>query len=181
MRVTVAGLHKMIEPGIRALGYELVDVEYAPVSGRNLLRIYIDRPKGITVDDCTVVSRQVSAVLDVEDPISEAYTLEVSSPGLDRPLVRREDFERFAGAPIKVRMREAVLATVNEASFTDGGSAEREAVPTGTNAGAVFPQRRNFKGTLVGVDGDAIVVDVDQERYRLPIARIERARLVPQW
>jgi ribosome maturation factor RimP len=151
MRITVAGLRTMIEPGIRALGYELVDVEYAPVSGRNLLRIYIDRPKGITVDDCTAVSRQVSAVLDVEDPISEAYTLEVSSPGLDRPLVRREDFERFAGAPIKVRMREAVL------------------------------ERRNFKGTLVGVEGDAIVVDVDQERYRLPIARIERARLVPQW
>ena len=154
MSLTVSGLRTMIEPGIRALGYELVDVEYAPASGRNLLRIYIDHPAGITVDDCAKVSRQVSAALDVEDPISEAYTLEVSSPGLDRPLVKREDFERFAGASIKVRMREAVM------------------------------ERRNFKGLLVGVEGDVvegdvIVVDVDQERYRLPIARIERARLVP--
>jgi ribosome maturation factor RimP len=151
MRVTVAGLHKMLEPGIRALGFELVDVEYTADGGRNVLRIYIDRPAGITVDDCAKVSRQVSAVLDVEDPIPEGYTLEVSSPGLDRPLVKREDFERFAGQEVKVRMREAVQG------------------------------RRNFKGTLVGVEGDAIVVNVDQERYSLPVARIERARLVPKW
>jgi ribosome maturation factor RimP len=150
MRVTVAGLHKMFEPGIRALGFELVDVEYAADGGRNVLRIYIDSPAGITVDDCAKVSRQVSAVLDVEDPIPEQYVLEVSSPGLDRPLVKREDFERFAGQQVKVRMREAVTG------------------------------RRNFKGTLVGVEGDAIVVHVDQERYSLPMAKIERARLVPQ-
>jgi ribosome maturation factor RimP len=151
MRVTVAGLYKLFEPGIQALGFELVDVEYSADGGRNVLRIYIDRPAGITVDDCAKVSRQVSAVLDVEDPIPEGYTLEVSSPGLDRPLVKREDFERFAGQQVKVRMREAVA------------------------------ERRNFKGTLVGVEGDAIVVQVDQERFNLPMARIERARLVPQW
>lgn len=151
MGVTVAGLRSMLEPGIRALGFELVDVEYATAGGRNVLRIYIDRPDGVTVDDCATVSRQVSAALDVEDPIPEQYVLEVSSPGLDRPLVKREDFERFAGEMVKVRMGEAVLG------------------------------RKNFKGTLVGVEGDMIVVDVDQERYRLPIARIERARLVPQW
>jgi ribosome maturation factor RimP len=151
MRVTVAGLHKMFEPGIRALGFELVDVEYAADGGRNVLRVYIDRPAGITVDDCAKVSRQVSAVLDVEDPIPEQYLLEVSSPGLDRPLVKREDFERFAGQQVKVRMREAVSG------------------------------RRNFKGTLEGVEGDAIVVHVDQKRFSLPLARIERARLVPQW
>lgn len=151
MRLTVGDLHKMIEPGIRVLGHELVEVEYASASGQNVLRIYIDNPAGITVEDCATVSRQVSALLDVEDPIAEAYTLEVSSPGLDRPLVKRADFERFAGAQVKVRMREAVQ------------------------------ERRNFKGTLVGVEGDVIVVDVDHEQYRLPIARIERARLVPQW
>jgi len=150
-RVTVAGLHKLFEPGVQALGFELVDVEYAADGGRNVLRVYIDRPDGITVDDCAKVSRQVSAVLDVEDPIPEGYTLEVSSPGLDRPLVKRADFERFAGQDVKVRMREAVSG------------------------------RRNFKGMLVGVEGDAIVVNVDQERFSLPIARIERARLVPQW
>ena len=150
MRVTVAGLHKLFEPGVQALGCELVDVEYAADGGRNVLRVYIDRPEGITVDYCAKVRRQVSAVLDVEDPIPEGYTLEVSSPGLDRPLVKRADFERFAGREVKVRMREAQSG------------------------------RRNFKGTLEGVQGDAIVLQVDQERFSLPMARIERARLVPQ-
>jgi ribosome maturation factor RimP len=151
MRVTVAGLRGLLEPGIRALGFELVDIEYAPAHGHNVLRVYIDHPDGITVDHCATVSRQVSAALDVEDPIPEAYMLEVSSPGLDRPLVRREDFERYAGETVKVRMHEAVLG------------------------------RKNFKGTLVGVEGDQVLVDVDKERYSLPIARIERARLVPRW
>ena len=151
MRMTVAGLRDLLEPGIGALGFELVDVEYTRAGGHNVLRLYIDHPDGITVDHCAAVSRQVSAVLDVEDPIPEAYMLEVSSPGLDRPLVKREDFERYAGETIKVRMHEAV----------DG--------------------RKNFKGTLVGLEGDAVLVDVDQERYRLPMARIERARLVPRW
>ena len=152
MRVTVAGLRSMLEPGVRALGFELVEVEYTGAGGgQNVLRVYIDSPKGITVDDCARVSRQVSAILDVEDPIAEAYVLEVSSPGLDRPLTRREDFERHAGETVKVRMNEAVQG------------------------------RRNFKGTLVGLEGDAVVVVVDNERFILPIARIERARLVPQW
>jgi len=152
MRITVAGLRDMLEPGVRALGFELVEVEYkGAAGGQNVLRVYIDSPKGITVDDCARVSRQVSALLDVEDPIAEAYVLEVSSPGLDRPLTRREDFARYAGETVKVRMSEAVLG------------------------------RRNFKGTLVGLEGDAVVVVVDNERFSLPIARIERARLVPQW
>jgi ribosome maturation factor RimP len=152
MRVTVAGLRSMLEPGVRALGFELVEVEYTGAGGgQNVLRVYIDSPEGITVDDCAKVSRQVSAVLDVEDPIAEAYVLEVSSPGLDRPLRKREDFERYAGKTVKVRMSEAVQG------------------------------RRNFKGTLAGMEGDAVVVVVDNERFSLPIARIERARLVPQW
>lgn len=151
MRVTLDGLRNMLEPGIRALGYELVDIEYKGDGSRNMLRLFIDRPAGINVDDCATVSRQVSAVLDVEDPIPEQYTLEVSSPGLDRPLVKREDFERYAGETVKLRMSEAVLG------------------------------RKNFKGTLVGVDDEMVLVDVDQERFRLPMSRIERARLVPRW
>jgi len=151
MRVTVDGLRSVLEPGIRALGFELVDIEYTTAGGRNVLRIYIDHPEGITVDNCATVSRQVSAVLDVEDPIPEQYVLEVSSPGIDRPLVKREDFERYAGETVKVRMSEAVSG------------------------------RKNFKGTLVGVEGNAVLVDVDKERYSLPMARIERARLVPRW
>lgn len=151
MRMTVAGLRDLLEPGVRALGFELVDIEYARFGGSNVLRVYIDHPDGITVDHCATVSRQVSAALDVEDPIPEAYVLEVSSPGLDRPLVKRADFERYAGETIKVRMLEAVAG------------------------------RKNFKGTLVGLEGDAVLVEVDRERYSLPMARIERARLVPRW
>lgn len=151
MRMTVAGLRDLLEPGVRALGFELVDVEYTRAGGQNVLRVYIDHPDGITVDHCATVSRQVSAALDVEDPIPEAYVLEVSSPGLDRPLVKRADFERYAGETIKVRMLEAVAG------------------------------RKNFKGTLVGLEGDAVLVEVDRERYSLPMARIERARLVPRW
>lgn len=151
MRMTVAGLRDLLEPGVRALGFELVDIEYARFGGQNVLRVYIDHPDGITVDHCATVSRQVSAALDVEDPIPEAYVLEVSSPGLDRPLVKRADFERYAGETIKVRMHEAVAG------------------------------RKNFKGTLLGLEGDAVLVEVDRERYSLPMARIERARLVPRW
>lgn len=151
MRVTLAGLRQMLEPGVRALGCELVDVEYTAAHGRNVLRVYIDHPQGVTVDHCARVSRQVSALLDVEDPIPEAYVLEVSSPGLDRPLVKREDFERYAGEVVKVRMLEAVQG------------------------------RRNFKGTLVGIEGEVVLVDVDKERFSLPMKHIERARLVPRW
>jgi len=151
MRTTLAGLREMLEPGVRALGFELVEVEYTGGHGHNVLRIYIDHPKGITVDDCAAVSRQASAVLDVEDPIPESYVLEVSSPGLDRPLVKREDFERHAGETVKVRMHEGVAG------------------------------RRNFKGTLVGVQDDQVLVDVDKERFSLPMKDIERARLVPRW
>ncbi len=151
MRITLAALRAMLEPGVRALGFELVDVEYTTGHGHNVLRVYIDHPDGITVDHCAAVSRQASAVLDVEDPIPESYMLEVSSPGLDRPLVKREDFERHAGETVKVRMIEAVLG------------------------------RKNFKGTLVGVQGDQVLVDVDKERYSLPMKHIERARLVPRW
>ena len=92
-----ADLRTLLEPGVRALGFELVDSELAGRGRNAVLRVYIDGPHGVTVDDCAEVSRQLSAILDVEDPFPERYVLEVSSPGLDRPLVRREDFERFVG------------------------------------------------------------------------------------
>src|SRR5579872_2158079 len=93
-------LLKLLEPAIEALGYELVELEFPP----HLLRIYIDREGGVTVDDCEKVSRQVSAVLDVEDPIAGAYTLEVSSQGLDRPLRKEADYTRFAGGRVKLEL-----------------------------------------------------------------------------
>lgn len=151
MRGGRAGLRALLEPTVIGLGYELVDVELAQDGGESVLRVYIDHPDGITVDDCGKVSRQLSALLDVEDPIAGNYNLEISSPGLDRPLVRREDFERFAGEMVKVKMHQPVLG------------------------------RRNFSGRLVGVQGDMIVVEVDKESYDLRLDDIERARLVPSF
>ena len=97
-------LLKLLEPAAEALGYELVELEFHPQGRGGLLRIFIDRTGGVTVDDCEKVSRQVSSVLDVEDPIPGAYTLEVSSPGLDRPLRKETDYVRFAGEQAKLEL-----------------------------------------------------------------------------
>jgi len=142
-------IRSLLEPSVTALGYELVAVELIGSGADRTLRVYIDGSQGITVEDCAKVSRQVSAVLDVEDPISGSYMLEVSSPGLDRPLVRAEDFQRFRGSLVKVKAREAVLG------------------------------RKNFTGVLSEAGADSIVVEVDGEPYELALANIERARLVP--
>jgi ribosome maturation factor RimP len=146
-----ADLRTLLEPGVKALGFELVDSELAG-SGRNaVLRVYIDGPHGVTVDDCAQVSRQLSAILDVEDPFPERYVLEVSSPGLDRPLVKHEDFERFMGERVKVRMRMALEG------------------------------RRNFKGRLIGVSLQHIALEVDGKTVNLDFSGIEKARLVPRY
>jgi ribosome maturation factor RimP len=142
---------KLLEPGVSALGFELVDVELAGSHHHPTLRVYIDSPGGVTVDDCADVSRQLSALLDVEDPLPGRYTLEVSSPGLDRPLVKPEDFRRFVGERIKVKMREPILG------------------------------RKNFAGRLVAVAADHVVVELDQERFDLAFAGMERARLIPRF
>lgn len=142
---------QLLEPGVSALGFELVDVEMVGSHHNPTLRVYIDSPRGINVDDCAKVSRQLSAVLDVEDPLPGHYTLEVSSPGLDRPLVKPEDFRRYLGEAIKVKMRQPQLG------------------------------RRNFTGRLLDVTADHVVVEVDQERYQLAFGEMERARLVPRF
>ncbi len=140
-------LLKLLEPAIEALGYELVELEFPP----HLLRIYIDREGGVTVDDCEAVSRQVSAVLDVEDPIPGAYTLEVSSPGLDRPLRKEADFVRFAGEQVKLEL----------ALPKDG--------------------RRRYTGTLKRCEAGEVTVEVDGVEHTLPLADIGKARLVPKF
>lgn len=145
-----ADLRKLLEPGVSALGFELVDAQLSGGAHRRLLRVYIDAPGGVTVEDCAQVSEQLSAILDVEDPIRERYTLEVSSPGLDRPLVRREDFARFAGERIRVKLRQP-------------------------RAG-----QRNFQGRLIGMAGDNVVLDLGGQTVDLDFADIERARLVPK-
>jgi ribosome maturation factor RimP len=116
-----------------------------------LLRVYIDSPDGISVEDCATVSRQISALLDVEDPISGEYLLEVSSPGMDRPLYTLDHFARFAGELIKLRLRAPVEG------------------------------RRNFSGVLKGVEEDDVVVEVDAHEYLLPFDLIERANVVPRF
>lgn len=150
MRQDPFNLRALFEPAISALGCELVGVEYRPSGKHSLLRIYIDRPDGVTVDDCSAVSYQISGLLDVEDPIPGQYTLEVSSPGLDRPLFQAQDFERFAGHEVKVRMR-----------FPHEG-------------------QRNFRGLLQGLQEQMVVIeDQDGKRVSLPLDQVEQARLVP--
>ena len=144
-------LETLLKPSIDALGYELVAIEMTNTGGGEVLRIYIDQDSGITVDDCARVSRQVSAVLEVEDPVSGAYALEVSSPGLDRPLVKPADFKRFEGDQVKIRIYEPVLG------------------------------RRNFTGKLVAAENEFVVVEVDNEQYELPYLNIDKARRVPEF
>ncbi|MEE8625965.1 MAG: ribosome maturation factor RimP [Acidiferrobacterales bacterium] len=143
-------LRDVLEPTVTAMGFELVHVELAGSSRNPVLRVYMDGPGGVSVGDCARVSTQLSAVLDVEDRVEGPYMLEVSSPGLDRPLVKRADFERFAGEIIKIRMR------------------------------APLAGQRNFKGCLIGISGDHVLLDVGQEKLDLAFESIEKARLVPR-
>lgn len=101
-------LTEMLEPAVSALGYELVGLEFIRAGQNSTLRIYIDHENGITVDDCAEVSHQVSAVMDVEDPITVAYNLEVSSPGLDRPLFKAEHYQKFIGQEVTLVLRMAM-------------------------------------------------------------------------
>lgn len=146
----VAEIRAAIEPTIVALGYELVGCVYVPKPQRSLLRIYIDSPRGIMVADCERVSRQVSAVLDVEDLIAGSYALEVSSPGLDRPLFTKAHYERFKGARVHIQLHVPL----------DG--------------------RRNFTGFLQDVVGEKIVVKVDEEILDFPLDNIAKANLLPE-
>lgn len=145
-----AQLEAMTRPVVEGLGYELWGIEFRAHGQSALLRVYIDSGEGITLDDCQAVSEQLSAVLDVEDPIRVPYTLEVSSPGLDRLLFGAEHLARYAGHRAKIRLRFPVQG------------------------------RRNFVGRLAGVQGDEVVIEVDAQTVRLPIESIDQARLVPE-
>lgn len=150
MRRASSAILGCVEPVVRGMGYELVGVEYGGGSGNGLLRIYIDAPDGVDVDDCAAVSERVSAALDVDEPIRDAYTLEVSSPGINRPLFEAADFERFSGQQAFVRIA----------------------------AGAIPEGRKRFKGVLAGLDGASLVIEVDDETWRLPLDAVEEAHLV---
>lgn len=143
-------LIELLQPVVVNLGYELWELEYAARSGGGLLRLYIDSPSGITLDDCERVSRAVSEVMDAEDPIAAQYTLEVSSPGLDRVLRTAEHFARFSG--------------------------ERVRVETTTPLNG----RKRFAGRLTDVRDDQIALEVDGNVVTLPIDGIHKARLAPE-
>lgn len=144
-------LTDMLTPAVEALGFEMVGVEFVRAGKHSTLRIYIDHENGITVDDCADVSHQVSAVLDVEDPISTEYNLEVSSPGMDRPLFKAEHYSAIVGEVVSVRLR----------------------VP--------MDNRRNFKGELVACENGNISVVIDGQTFELAIANIEKGNLVPSF
>ncbi|SDI08611.1 ribosome maturation factor RimP [Pseudomonas panipatensis] len=144
-------LQALLAPVVEALGYECWGLEFISQGRHSLLRVYIDRPEGILIDDCEIVSRQVSGVLDVEDPISGEYTLEVSSPGMDRPLFTLEQFARYVGEQVKIKLR------------------------------TPFERRRNFQGILRGVEEQDVVVLVDDHEYLLPIDSIDKANIIPRF
>jgi len=142
-------LTEMLTPPVEALGFELLGIEFVRAGKHSTLRVFIDSPNGITVDDCADVSHQVSAVLDVEDPINTEYNLEVSSPGLDRPLFKEQHYQAVIGETVSVRLR----------------------IPQGN--------RRNFKGEVVSVENGALLINVDGEEFELVIGNIEKGNLVP--
>jgi ribosome maturation factor RimP len=144
-------LAQYIEPVVIGLGYEFWGYEFSSGRTKAYLRVYIDKQEGVTLDDCTRVSHQMSGVLDVEDPIKGPYTLEISSPGLDRPLFKKAHYQRFFGQRVKVRLKWQMNG------------------------------RRNFTGQLQGLDGDNVIVLIDGARYSLPLEAIDRARLVPEF
>jgi ribosome maturation factor RimP len=143
-------IEALLTPTVEALGFELWGLEYLSQGRHTLLRLYIDGESGVTVDDCAEVSRHVSGVLDVEDPISGEYTLEVSSPGVDRLLFRLDHFPPYVGEWIELRLR------------------------------TPFEGRRKFKGTLKGIDGEDVVVQVDDHEYLIPHGSIDRAQVRPR-
>lgn len=144
-------LYELLEPGVRALGFELLTVEMTGQGSSSIVRIYIDGPNGITVDDCARVSGQVSAILDVEDPIPNRYTLEVSSPGFDRPLSKPSHFAAVIGRRVKLQTSAQVLG------------------------------RRRFSGLLTGANENELTIDVDGSTYTVPMNHILKARLVPEY
>ena len=149
---TAAAVRAVIEPAVQDLGYSLIFVDVTGSGGRRILRLFIDRSEGIGLEDCASVSRQVSPMLEVEDAFDGPFVLEVSSPGLNRPLVRPEHFERHAGSRVRLRTGRPV----------DG--------------------RHSFIGTLVGLDGGDVVVDEnDGQRYRVPYEALSRANVEHQF
>lgn len=144
-------LVELIQPSIENMGLELWSLEYKTQGRHGLLRIFIDQvEEGVSLQDCEKVSREISALLDVEDPFTGAFTLEVSSPGLDRTLNNKSQFERFIGATVKIRLRLG------------------------------YEGRRNYSGVLMGVEQEDVVIRQGEEEFLFPLSSIENTVVVPQ-
>ncbi|CAM2766680.1 ribosome maturation factor RimP [Vibrio ordalii] len=144
-------LTEMLDAPVAASGYELVGLEFIRAGEHSTLRIYIDHENGINVDDCAEVSHQVSAVLDVEDPISVAYNLEVSSPGLERPLFKAAHYEQFIGHEVSIVLKMGV------------------------------GNRRKWKGIIHSIDGETVAISVDGKEELFAISNISKANLIPKF
>ena len=143
-------LEEMLEPTVKAMGFTLWGIEYNSQGRHSVLRIFIERDNGITAEHCAAVSTQISAILDVEDPITGEYTLEVSSPGMDRRLFKLEQYPDYIGEIVDIHLR------------------------------SPFDGRRKFKGVLKGIEGADVVVQIDDEEFLLPHDDIDKARVDPR-
>lgn len=152
MAAVAENLTNLIEPVVAGLGYELLGIEYISQGRHSVLRLYIDSEQGIGLGDCEQVSRQVSGVMDVEDPLKGQYVLEVSSPGLDRPLFKAEHYVRYIGETVRIRLRRPV------------------------------DNQRKFRGVLVAADEEGILLrDAENgQETRLVYDDIEKANLAPE-
>ncbi|BBL76304.1 ribosome maturation factor RimP [Methylomagnum ishizawai] len=142
-------LVNLIDPVVAGLGYELVGVEFD--ARQRILRVFIDHEAGITLDDCSKVSYQLSGTLDVEDPIPGRYQLEISSPGMDRPLFTLAHFARFQGEMVRLQLARAIEG------------------------------RRRFKARIAGVEGDTVLLQDGDLTLRIPFEAIDKARLAPEF
>ena len=151
MQADMTALRTLLAPPVEALGYELLLLEQTHNDKDAVLRVYIDAPGGILLEDCEQVSRQISLILDLEDPIRGAYALEVSSPGADRPLVKADHFKAVLKQQVRVVTHDYILG------------------------------RRRFKGCLLEANDEQVVIEVDGEEYDIPLASMDSARLVPDF
>ncbi|WP_111977956.1 ribosome maturation factor RimP [Algibacillus agarilyticus] len=146
-----SSLEDMIAPAIAAVGFSLWGIEFIRAGKHSTLRVYIDGPEGVGVDACAEVSRQLGAILDVEDPISTNYLLEVSSPGMDRVLFKLEQYQAYVGHKMSLKTRLPV----------DG--------------------RRKFTGILEGIESDQVIITVDNDEFSIPYKNVDKAQIIPQF
>ncbi len=144
-------LEALLTPTVAALGLRVWGVEYLGQGKHSMLRIYIDRDEGVTIEDCEAVSKQVSELLDVEEALTSSYTLEVSSPGMDRVLFKPEQYAESIGETVDVRLNYP------------------------------FEGRRRVIGALTGLENDEMVVQVEDSEYQIPLSNVQRARIVPRF